>query len=176
MDPQRWAAHGTPTNRGVPRCSVLWVQHAYNPCTSDSCDPKLGVRHEPVAAGTSCGTSDNVCNGAPVCNLVGECVAGSPLDCDDGNACNGTERCNAQTGCVAGPPPSCDDQNACNGVEHCDDSSGCSSGTLPTITDANLCTIDACDPDLGVTHINAPDGTPCGTEHGCENGECIPFR
>src|SRR5262249_34865829 len=48
-----------------------------NPCTADSCDPVLGVRHTPAASGTSC---------------------------EDGNVCNGREGCLPTAGCV--PPPS----------------------------------------------------------------------
>ena len=41
-----------------------------NPCTTDACDPTNGVKHTPVAAGTSCSDS-NVCNGAETCNSGG---------------------------------------------------------------------------------------------------------
>jgi hypothetical protein len=44
-----------------------------NPCTADSCDPVLGVRHTPVASGTSC-EDGNVCNGAEQCLPVAGCV------------------------------------------------------------------------------------------------------
>jgi hypothetical protein len=37
-----------------------------NPCTTDSCDPTFGVKHQPVALGSSCADS-NVCNGAETC-------------------------------------------------------------------------------------------------------------
>jgi hypothetical protein len=199
-----------------------------NPCTSDSCDPELGVRHEPVAVGTSCGDTADVCTGSPTCNAQGACVSGSPLSCDDGNPCNGSEQCDPQAGCVAGTPLSCDDGDlcngtercdaadgcvpgapltcndgdacngveqcdpqagcvagtallcddgdACNGAERCEAATGCSSGPVPELDDDNVCTIDACDPDTGVSHEPAPIGTSCGPESGCDGaGNCVEF-
>src|SRR6266540_2037066 len=42
--------------------TAIPVEDDHNPCTADSCDPTLGMRHTPVAAGTSC-SDGNVCNG-----------------------------------------------------------------------------------------------------------------
>ncbi|MFC1889604.1 DUF1349 domain-containing protein, partial [Thermodesulfobacteriota bacterium] len=54
-----------------------------NECTDDSCDPVLG-----------CVYADNMdfCDDGDACTTLdvcseGECVGGSPLDCDDGNEC-----------------------------------------------------------------------------------------
>ncbi len=49
-----------------------------NPCTADSCDPLLGVVHQPVAAGTQC-SDGNACNGEEACSTAGQCQAGTPL-------------------------------------------------------------------------------------------------
>src|SRR5262249_56916760 len=54
-----------------------------NVCTTDSCDPTLGCRHQAVPAGTSC---------------------------DDGNACTGTEGC-AGSICTHQSAPDVDDTN-----------------------------------------------------------------
>jgi hypothetical protein len=151
-----------------------------DPCTADSCDPVLGVRHELVAVGTSCGDAGNVCNGGPSCNAQGECVAGAPLNCDDGNRCNGNERCDEAAGCVAGTPLSCDDGNACNGSESCNQATGCVSGTAPSCDDGNACNgLESCDQATGCVSGTAPscdDGDACnGTEtcvdaSGCRDG------
>jgi hypothetical protein len=44
-----------------------------NPCTEDSCDPILGVKHKRAAAGTSC-ADPNICDDAATCNTFGTCV------------------------------------------------------------------------------------------------------
>ena len=54
-----------------------------NPCTLDSCFGGL-CRHDPYPAG-SC-DDGNVCNGTETC-ADGKCVAGTPLDKNDGNDC-----------------------------------------------------------------------------------------
>ncbi|HET8931920.1 MAG TPA: hypothetical protein VFN67_00700 [Polyangiales bacterium] len=144
-----------------------------NPCTSDSCDPKLGVLHEPVAAGTSCGAAANACDGPPVCNSEGACVAGTPLSCDDGNACNGVEQCNAATGCVAGTPLDCNDGNACNGVEQCAEATGCVAGTPLDCNDGNACNgVEQCDDATGCvtgTPLSCDDGDACNGVEQCDD-------
>ncbi|HKY34351.1 MAG TPA: N-acetylmuramoyl-L-alanine amidase [Polyangiaceae bacterium] len=72
-----------------------------NPCTVDSCAPELGILHEPLPAGSSCG-NDDVCDGAELCDASGECHPGTPL-CDDGNACNGVEQCSPDGTCSDNP-------------------------------------------------------------------------
>lgn len=144
-----------------------------NPCTSDSCDPVLGVRHEPVAAGTSCGASSNVCEGSPVCNPEGQCVAGPALSCDDGNACNGEEQCDAATGCVAGTPLYCDDGEACNGAELCEAASGCVAGTPLSCDDGNACNgVEQCDDATGCVSaapLMCDDGDACNGIEQCDD-------
>jgi len=147
-----------------------------NPCTSDSCDPVLGVDHTPVAAGTSCGIAANPCDTGPTCNAQGECVSGTPRVCDDGRYCNGTETCDPQAGCVAGTAVACDDGDACTGTERCDDSLGaCVAGEPLVAEDNNLCTVDSCYPERGIVHENVPNGTTCGMDRGCFDGRCEPL-
>jgi hypothetical protein len=55
-----------------------------NPCTLDSCFGGL-CRHDPDPSG-SC-DDGNVCNGKETCGSDGNCVAGTPLDKNDGNDC-----------------------------------------------------------------------------------------
>lgn len=115
-----------------------------NPCTTDQCDPAIGVTHTPTAAGTSC-SDGNACNGSELCDGAGACQNGTPPVCDDGNACNGTETCNAGTGCVGGTPP--------------------------TLNDSNPCTIDTCDPTAGVIHTPVAAGTSCSDGNECNGSE-----
>jgi hypothetical protein len=149
-----------------------------NPCTSDSCDPVLGVRHEPVAAGTSCGDAANACSGAPACNAQGACLPATPTWCDDGKLCNGVETCDPQAGCVAGTPLECDDGNACDGEEQCDDVQGCIDGEPLDCNDGALCNgIETCDPQSGCvsgTAIECDDGNVCDGAEQCDNSAgCI---
>jgi RHS repeat-associated protein len=44
-----------------------------NTCTTDSCDPVQGVRHQALAAGTLCGDED-ACNGQETCALPTSCA------------------------------------------------------------------------------------------------------
>ncbi len=132
-----------------------------NVCTSDACDPALGVTHIPIATGTSCSDGD-VCNGAEACNTAGICAPGTPLTVDDGNPCT-TDSCNPTSGVSHAPVSAgtiCSDGNACNGLEACNGSGGCMPGTPPTIDDSDPCTVDSCD-GQGVHHAPAPVGTSC---------------
>jgi hypothetical protein len=145
-----------------------------NPCTLDSCDAALGVRHSPVAAGTSCADQD-ACDGAETCDASGACRDGVPLDLDDHNPCT-VDSCQAATGAVHTPLPagtSCADADQCNSAEACDGSGQCRSGAPSTSDDGNPCTIDACDPLGGVTHPPAPAGTSCDDGNPCNgHGAC----
>ena len=134
-----------------------------NPCTSDSCDPVLGVRHEPVAEGTSCGDAADACSGAPTCNAEGACVPATSVTCDDGDVCNGVEQCDPQEGCVAGTPLSCDNGDACDGIEQCDAAQGCIEGTPLSCDNGN-----ACD---GIEQCDAAQGCISGTPLSCDNGD-----
>ena len=97
-----------------------------NACTSDACDAVTGVSHEAEAAGVAC-ADDDVCNGAETCDGASVCVAGDPLDSDDGNVCT-ADSCDAVEG-VQNLPVSagtaCLDGDVCNGAEACDGAGSC---------------------------------------------------
>ena len=140
-----------------------------NSCTSDSCDPILGVQHSNVSDGTSCVDND-LCNGAETCQS-GSCTAGTPLTCNDSNPCT-QNNCDAQTGCVFPNElngTSCSDNDLCNGIEACINGS-CTPNTPPTLDDSNPCTSDSCDPATGVHHDPVANGTSCSDLDAC-NGE-----
>jgi hypothetical protein len=67
--------NGTERCDGAGQCGpgVALVIDDSNPCTEDSCDPILGVKHKRAAAGTSC-ADPNICDDAATCNTFGTCV------------------------------------------------------------------------------------------------------
>ncbi len=75
-----------------------------NPCTSDSCDPAMGVQHTPTA-GASC-SDGNACNGAETCSASAACVAGTAPPVDDGNPCT-TDACDPAKGVTHTPIANC---------------------------------------------------------------------
>ncbi|MGM0575234.1 MAG: hypothetical protein ACQEXJ_05850 [Myxococcota bacterium] len=139
-----------------------------NPCTDDSCDPETGCVNvfntAPCEDGDLCTTGDTCAEG--------ECVSGSPVDCQDADPCT-VEACDSETGaCVAdgfadGAP--CDDDDACTGEDTCQ--AGACEGAPIVCDDEDLCTDDACDPLTGCTHEDASascaDDNPC-TADGCQ--------
>src|SRR5262245_2362930 len=139
-----------------------------NPCTTDSCNATTGCYHTPLVNGTSC-SDNNVCNGAEVCQ-AGACIAGTPLNCDDGNACT-TDSCDPVIGCkhvAATNGTSCSDGNVCNGAEVCQ-AGVCTTGTALNCDDKNACTIEACDPVTGCSHTAIAGCKPCTITSDCND-------
>jgi hypothetical protein len=126
-----------------------------NACTADGCDP---LTAKCVYTAVDC-SDGNACNGAEVCSPALGCVAGSPLQCNDGDPCT-VDTCEPASGC-AHAPVECSDGNACNGAEVCT-AGACTSGAPLNCDDGDACTVDSCAQLLGCQH--APLGTP----------ECLP--
>ncbi|MBM4352265.1 MAG: hypothetical protein FJ109_00495 [Deltaproteobacteria bacterium] len=169
-----------------------------NPCTDDSCDPKIGCLHAPNSAGctdgNACSQGDsckggqcipglplvcddgNVCNGLESCSPASGCLEGKALSCDDGNVCDGKETCDPKKGCLAGVPLQCDDGDACNGVETCLPGAGCAKGKALDCDDDNPCTDDSCDPKAGCKHaynsVGCDDANSCTQGEACVQGKC----
>ncbi|MES1178300.1 MAG: hypothetical protein ABUL62_28520, partial [Myxococcales bacterium] len=142
-----------------------------NPCTADSCTPATGIKHVPVAIGTSCADS-NLCNGNEKCDAAGVCASGTPLPVDDSNPCT-ADSCDPALGvqhAQVSNGTSCADTNACNGVEVCQ-AGACTAGTAPPIDDGNPCTADSCDPSSGVAHVPVAAGTSCSDGNACNGDE-----
>jgi len=98
------------------------------------------------------------CNGRELCNCWGECLPGSPPDCDDGDECT-QDICNETLDrCEHNQIPDC-----CHTSADCDDS--------------NPCTNDVCN-NGNCRHTALTNGTPCGTSTDpcyrgvCQNGSC----
>jgi hypothetical protein len=154
-----------------------------DPCTG----PDLCSGGECVGEAGNCG-----------CQTDADCVA-----LEDGNFCNGTlicmdtecvvdqqsiVSCNGQVGpCVEEvcDPGSgtcqdkwlpngtgCDDANQCTTGESCQNGS-CTNGAQTNCDDANPCTEDLCNPGAGCSHEDFADGTVCGNNKECVNGDCV---
>jgi len=143
----------------------------FNTCTTDTCDPDLGCKHElnelPCSDGNACTKNDVCANG--IC--AGEAVA-----CDDGNLCT-SDACAQDTGCtfapIAGP---CDDGNPCTVNDQCQ-LGLCQAGQTIDCNDDNPCTTDEC-ADGGCQYtdldgIQCDDGNECTSNDLCINGDCV---
>lgn len=107
---------------GTCRVAVPLVIDDGNPCTLDACSEVTGAVHTPLQAGMAC-EDDNVCNGTEVCDGVGACVAGTPLNVvSDENPCVASVTCDPVSGInqvfepigtVCGPGFICDGAGQC---------------------------------------------------------------
>ena len=88
---------GTGAQGGAPPCTSDLGCDDANPCTTDRC-AAAGCEHDPVAQGTSCGSTD-VCAGTETCDGQGACVKGAPKAIDDGDVCT-TDACDPSNGAV----------------------------------------------------------------------------
>ncbi|MBL8783908.1 MAG: hypothetical protein JNJ59_03315 [Deltaproteobacteria bacterium] len=133
-----------------------------DPCTVDACSEVEGCTH--VVQALACDDGDR-CTGVVVGDAVvdqcvdGLCLAGPPVDCDDGNTCT-IDVCDADAGCV-----------------HLPTESPCCIGAVSVCDDGNPCTDDTCDPaTAGCVHSDnrAPcdDRDPCTVGERCEAGSC----
>ncbi len=150
-----------------------------NPC--QVCDTSRSMTGWSSAAdGTSC-TNAIVCDGREVCS-AGACVAGAPLDCDDGDTCT-TDSCMEPGGCRHASVAGC-----CNVAIDCDDGDPCTSdgctGTGGTCTtspisgcctsdgdcsDTSACTSDACDTSTNRCTFMPISGC-CAADGDCDDG------
>jgi hypothetical protein len=141
-----------------------------NPCTKDVCLPDGGCLSEAIAGACSDGDS---CTANDYCSK-GKCVAGAPVQCDDGNPCT-NDVCNAGACVFSAKSGACDDGNACTTNDAC--VGGFCAGKTPVdCDDGAICTSDSCNPALGCVHaLNAApcdDGDLCTTLDRCLNGVC----
>ena len=156
-------------------------------CTTDSCSNTTRACvftpvHQSCSDGLYC-TGNETCDPSNPAAVNG-CVAGVPVDCEDGIACTADSCSNSTSSCTHVPNHlSCTDGLPCNGAEQCDatpGTGGCKAGT-PVVcgnTDGIACTVESCDQATGtcdVTPNNAlcPSGQTC-TIGGCTNGPTCP--
>ena len=146
------------------------------PCLEAVCDPlagscSLAAAHDqaPCDDGDDCALGD-ACAG-------GLCLAGTPVNCNDGNACS-ADSCSEDDGCVHGPADGpCNDGDVCTLGDKC--TNGVCVGGLEALAcdDANTCTTDVCDAALGCTYTAnggaCDDGNPCTVGDHCEGTACV---
>jgi hypothetical protein len=77
-----------------------------NPCTTDGCDPALGVTHAPVQGGTPCGDAAP-CAEPARCDGAGSCKPGGALVTSDNDPCT-ADSCDPVAGLLHLPIPGCD--------------------------------------------------------------------
>ena len=103
------------------------------------------------------------CNGVETC-VDDACLAGTPVDCDDGVACTadscneGTDSCDNVTNDAV-----CDDGAFCNGSETCSAVVGCEAGISVDCDDGVGCTDDSCNETTDSCDNDTNDGN-------CDNG------
>ncbi len=175
---------------GIEFCDPLLDCHAGTPvncgdgvgCTADSCD-ELTETCISVPNDAAC---DNglFCDGLETCDATLDCLAGTPVDCDDFVDCT-VDGCNNVTGGCDNLPSdaACDNGLYCDGTESCDAVLGCLFGTTPDCTPlTDQCNDGICDDVAGsCLALPALDGTTCDNGDGCagdtcQAGVCVPFN
>jgi len=143
-----------------------------NPCTTDTCDPKLGCVH---SANTKACDDGNVCTYEDTCKDK-SCAPGLPNTCDDKDPCT-IDSCNnagSKPGCQHAPSSGkCDDGDYCTVNDTC--SGGvCLPGGRRYCEDGKACTSDWCDSNAKKCVTKAfGSGTACLTGGFCDkSGNC----
>ena len=102
----------------------------------------------------------------------GICGGGAGVECNDQELCT-TDSCHPIDGCVyTANVEVCDDGDACTGGDVCGNGT-CQSGEVVVCNDANVCTDDSCNPADGCHFDPVANGTDCGQDLQCWDGECI---
>ncbi|MBL0044388.1 MAG: T9SS type A sorting domain-containing protein [Flavobacteriales bacterium] len=113
----------------------------------------------------------NVCNGAEIW-FDCECIAGTPLNCDDGNPCT-LDSCDPLIGCVHTPAPDADGDGVCDALDNCPTSPGQIGSAC---SDNNPCTTnDVLNANCQCAGSPVPDGTLCDLNAQCIAGACTPI-
>ena len=177
------ACNGVETCNGSGACIAGIAPNCNdgNACTSDSCvaTTPLGsdpCRHTNDPSGTSC--SNDACHPA-ACNASGNCIVGTPLNCDDNNTCT-FDSCDATLGCQHSilTGNTCVPTNACAASGMCDATGACVAQGSITCNDNNACTTDTCNPSNGTcTFTPVANGTSCSSDPcapaTCQAGGCV---
>lgn len=140
-------------------------------CTFDTCDEFNDTAlHLPNDDMCSDG---QFCNGVETCDAVAGCVAGAPVEIDDGIACT-QDSCDEDSDTVVHglDDAVCDDGLFCNGTESCS-TGGCVAGTPAAVDDGVDCTFDTCDEDLDAA-VHLPVDAECDDLDSCTIDTCQP--
>ncbi|MFC1890741.1 hypothetical protein ACFL4G_13405, partial [Thermodesulfobacteriota bacterium] len=138
-------------------------------CTDDRCNEETDSCDHTANDGFC---DDSLwCNGAETCDVVNDCQAGVPPDCDDGVGCT-VDVCNEATDTCdhTGDDGFCDDGAFCNGAEFCDPFLDCQAGSDPC--PGQMCDDgqDQCAECLG--DVDCDDGLFCNGTETCVAGAC----
>ncbi len=113
---------------GAESCDAIFdCQSGTDPCPGQSCDEGGDVCVDCLGDGDC--DDGAFCNGAETC-VAGACIAGTPVDCNDGvgctdDSCNeGTDSCDNLTN-----DANCENGLHCDGIETCDELLDCQAGT-----------------------------------------------
>ena len=143
-----------------------------NPCTVDSCDPKVGCQ---LANSASACDDANACTEGDLC-MDGGCMGGKSKNCDDTNPCT-NDSCDKASGCVnQANAATCTDGDACTTGDACA-AKKCEGGAAANCNDANVCTDDSCDKASGCVNLanaaTCSDGDACTTADVCATKKCV---
>jgi hypothetical protein len=166
-------------------------------CTSDKCDPLVGVLNVPIEPGTRCGDTDQ-CTAPHACDLASQCSPRLPPEVNDGNNCT-TDTCDSGTGQVDHTPvvdgTACSDGAACTIGDQCLTGSCVSGAPIecpPRPNAANKCSgtgcvlscnagfadcdsdsVSGCETNVSADPANCGRcGTACATDDACWGGTC----
>jgi hypothetical protein len=146
-------------------------------CTDSVCDATLDAcTHTP---NDSLCDNNLICDGAETCSVAaGGCVAGTPLDCNDGKSCT-IDTCSNTVagGCVNTPNNNfCSNGLSCDGVETCNPAApgangatGCLEAPDVDCDDGYACTVDSCG-EPGGSCTFTPTNSLCGPGNFCDPG------
>jgi hypothetical protein len=154
---------------GAETCDALLdCQAGSDPCPGAfSCDEVADA----CACSDDTQCDDGVfCNGVEICS-AGVCIAGSPINCDDGVGCT-LDACNESSDACDHQPDdgACDNGLFCDGVETCDALLDCQSGAPVACDDGIGCTLDACN-ESSDTCDHQPDDASCDNGLFCDGAE-----
>ena len=139
-------------------------------CTYDQCDEALDkVVHSSNNAACQNGT---YCDGEEVCDLSSGCIAGTPINADDGIACT-TDYCDEAAKTIRNTPNNapCQDGAWCNGYEVCKPGIGCQAGPPPTADDGIDCTDPVCD-EATDSFTQVVNNSKCNDGNVCTDDVC----
>ncbi len=143
-----------------------------DPCTTDDCDVD-GCTHAVKPDGAACADAEP-CDGTEQC-IAGECLPGTPLECDDVNPCT-ADACIEGRGCSYEPVSNwtpCGVGDVCNGGDVCV-GGDCEEVPPTNCSDGDPCTSDSCDMALGCVFVPRADGFSCGDGEPCNGQEhCV---
>ena len=163
---------------GAETCdATLDCQAGADPCPGQSCDEGGDACVDCLGDGDC--DDGAFCNGVETC-VAGSCVAGTPIDCDDGVGCT-DDSCNEGTDSCdnIANDANCDNGRFCDGVETCDALFDCQAGTPVDCDDGVGCTDDACNEgNDSCDHIpndaHCDNGLFCDGVETCDvNADCL---